>query len=507
MADNKRIAKNTLFLYFRMFLIMGVQLYTSRMVLKILGVEDFGLYNIVGGVVVMFSFLNGGLSAATSRFITFELGKKDYIKLNKIFNVTLITHVGIAFIVVVLAETVGLWFFYNKMTIPEARLDAVFWVYQISVLTAVFSLTQVPYTATIIAHENMKIYAYVGIVDAILRLLIVFLLYKSPMDKLILYALLLFLLQVGIMFFYRFYCRKYQECSIMLCKDRSLYKDIFSYAGSDMIGSISVMAQGQGLNLLLNIFFGPAVNAARAIAYQLQGAITQFSTNFFTAVRPQIIKLYAEGKNAEMLKLVKHSSWFSYYLMLIISLPVCFEADFILKMWLGEYPAHTNSFLVLVIILCLIQTLKTPRTTVFHATGRILLVNIVVGSILCSVFPLAYLFLKLGGSPESVFWAANITMLLSELVSVFILKKYINYSIVNYLLNVHGRCFLVSLITAVILYYFTHTMESGFIRVILTCVISTISILAVGYAIGINNAVRNKVRITCGNKIKQLRKK
>lgn len=502
MPDNKRIAKNTLFLYFRMFLIMGVQLYTSRVVLDILGVEDYGLYNIVGGVVVMFSFLNGSLSSATSRFLIFELGRKNYAKLNKIFNVTLVSHIGIALIVVILAETVGLWLFYNKMTIPEPRLQAAFWVYQISVVTVVISITQVPYTAAIIAHENMKVYAYVGIADALLRLFVVFLLLKSPIDKLIYYALLLCIVQVGIMIYYRFFCRRYAECFFRLCREKSLYKDVFSYAGSDMIGSVSVMAQGQGLNLLLNVFFGPAVNAARAIAYQLQGAITQFSTNFFTAVRPQIIKLYAEGKINEMLNLVKYSSWFSYYLMLIISLPVCFEADFILKLWLGKYPSHTDSFLVLMIILILIQTLKTPRSTVFHATGKVFLVNITVGMVLCAVFPLAYLFLKLGGAPESVFWAANITIFLSEFISVFILKKYVDYSIVKYLSNVHGRCFLVSAIAAIILYYFTHTMESSFIRLMLTCIISIVSVTVVAYTIGIDAMVRGKIVKFICNRLK-----
>ncbi len=480
---------------------MGVQIYTSRLVLEILGVEDYGLYSIVGGVVVMFSFLNGSLSSATSRFLIFELGRKDFVKLNKLFNVTIVSHIIIALIVVVLAETAGLWMLYNKMTIPEPRLQAAFWVYQISVFSVVISITQVPYTATIIAHENMKIYAYVGIADAFMRLFVVFLLQKSPIDKLIYYALLLCIVQVGIMIYYRFFCRKYAECSFRLCKEKNLYKKVFSYAGSDMIGSVSVMMQGQGLNLLLNVFFGPVVNAARAIAYQLQGVITQFSSNFMIAVKPQIIKLYAEEKITEMLNLVKHSSWFSYYLMLMISLPLCFEADFILKLWLVEYPAHTDSFLVLVIILCLIQTLKTPRTTVFHATGKVLLPNIAVGLVLCLVFPLAYLFLKLGGSPESVFWAANITMIVSELISSFILRKYTGWTLKNYLLNVHGRCFLVSLIVAAVLYYFTRSMESSFVRLVITCLISIVFVGVTAYTIGINAIVRDKVNAFIYKKI------
>lgn len=493
MSDNKRIAKNTLFLYFRMFLIMGVSLYTSRVILKELGAEDYGLYNVVGGLITIFSFLNGSLGAATSRFITFEIGNKNYLKVNKVFNVALVAHIGIALLIVVLAETIGLWIFYKKMIIPEQRLHAAFWVYQISILVSFFSLTQVPYNATIIAHENMKIYAYVGIFEALLRLLIVYLLTASPIDKLIFYALLLLFLQITIMIFYRFYCKRYRECSIILCRDKTLYKSMFSYAGADMIGAISGLAQGQGLNLLLNFFFGPVVNAARGIAYQVQGAITQFSGNFFTAVRPQIIKLYAEGKITEMMRLVKYSSWFSFYLMLIISLPICFESDYILELWLTEYPAHTSGFLILIVVLCLIQTLKTPRTTVFHATGHLFLVNIVVGGILCSVFPLAYLFLKFGGTPESVFWAANITMIISEFASVFILKRYVRYSIKRYLLNIHFRCFLISIIVSAGLYYFTHSTESSFLRLVLTFLISAVSVSIVSYTIGMDNEMRKKI--------------
>lgn len=495
MADNKRIAKNTMFLYFRMFLIMGVSLYTSRVILQALGVEDYGIYNVVGGIVTMFSFLNGSLGAATSRYITFELGRKDYEKLNKIFNVALVTHIFIGLIIVVLAETIGLWFFYNKMIIPDNRLDAAFWVYQISILSSMITLTQVPYNATLIAHENMKVYAYVGMVEVIIKLLIVYLLVIAPFDKLIFYAILLFLLNVGLITFYRIYCiKRYQESHINICKDKALYKDMFKYAGSDLIGNVSVLAQGQGLNLLLNVFFGPVVNAARAVAYQVQGAVTQFGNNFMTAVRPQIIKLYAQGEVKEMFKLVYLSSNFSFYLMWLLILPLCLEADYVLSLWLGEYPDHSVTFLVLVFILCLIQTLKTPRTIVLHATGKLLLANVVVGTLLCGAFPLAYVFLKMGGEPESVFWAANITMLLSEFVSVFILRKYVEYNIADYLLNVHFRCAVVTAVSFVIPYLvYNRFMEPSFLRLVLTCCITTISIIATVWAIGMNKDMRQKV--------------
>lgn len=494
-----------MFLYFRMLLIMAVSLYTSRIILQTLGIEDFGIYNVVGGIVTMFTFLNGSLGAATSRYITFELGRENYERLNKVFNTALIIHLAIAFIIILLAETVGLWFFYEKMNIPEHRMNAAFWVYQISILTCFFSLTQVPYNATIIAYENMKIYAYIGIVEVILKLLIVYAITISPIDKLIFYAILLCLLQIGIMMFYRLYCsRNFSSCSIKIYKDRLLFKEMFSYASADMIGNISVLAQGQGLNILLNMFYGPAVNAARGIAYQIQGAITQFSNNFMTAVRPQIIKQYATGHIESMMELVKQSSCFSYYLMWIISFPICLEAHYILRLWLGKYPEHTVNFLHLIIILCLMQTLKTPRSTVFHATGHLKFVNIVVGSMLCTAFPLAYIFLKLGGSPESVFWAANITMFLSEIASVFILKKYIKYSLINYLLKVHIRCLAVTAISFIVPYLlFDSFMEESFLRLIITGSLTTISVVITCLYIGMDQDTRHNLFKLIANKIKK----
>ena len=496
-----------MFLYFRMFLIMGVTLYTSRIVLETLGVEDFGLYNVVGGIVTMFSFINGALGSATSRYITFELGKKNYIRLNQIFNVALAVHIFIALIIILLAETVGLWFFYEKMVIPENRLSAAFWVYQISILTSFFSMTQVPYTAVIIARENMKVYAYVGIVEVLEKLLIVYMIRISPIDKLVFYALLLFLLQIGTLLYYRFFCiKRYPESHIKMCKDRTLFKSIFTYGASDMIGSISVMAQGQGLNLLLNVYFGPVVNAARAIAYQVQGAVTQFSNNFMTAVRPQIIKSYAEGKTEDMWRLVIQSSCFSYYLMWMLCLPLMLEAHTVLNLWLGKYPDHSVSFLILILILCLIQTIKTPRVTIFHAMAKVFWSNITVGIVLCLAFPLAYFFLEMGGCPESVFEAANISMIASEFVSVFVLKHFIDYSIIRYMCAVHGRCILVSFVSMVVPYLiYDKYMDAGIVRLLLTCIITTISVALSSLYVGMDKSMRQKLYSIFKIKITKIR--
>ena len=495
MVDNKRIAKNTLFLYFRMFLIMGVMLYMSRVVLRALGEDDYGLYNVVGGIVTMFAFLSGSLGAATSRYLTFELGRKDYSRLKAIFNVALMVHIAIALIIIVLAETVGLWLFYNKMTIPPDRLSASMWVYQISIVTMFVNLTQVPYNATIIAHEDMKIYAYVGLIEAAAKLAIAYMIAISPIDRLVFYALLLFLLQVVITIFYRVYCiRHYPESHIKINRDKRLYREIFSYAGSDLIGSLSVMAQGQGLNLLLNIFFGPAVNAARGIAYQVQGAITQFSNNFMTATKPQIIKSYAEGDTDGMWRLVERSSCFSFYLVWMICLPVCLEADTILSLWLGKYPDYTTSFLILILILCLIQTIKSPRTAIFHAMAKVFWSNITVGIVLCLAFPLAYVFLRLGYSPNSVFWASNITMAISEVVSVIVLRHFLQFSTVGYFVKVHGRCLLVATASFIAPYLlYDKFLDPGLPRLILTCAMSCISVVAASLFLGMDKDMRTKL--------------
>lgn len=496
MSEKGKIVRNTFFLYVRMLLIMGVSLYTSRVILRVLGIDDFGIYNVVGGIVTMFTFLNGSLSAATSRYITFELGRGREGRANEVFNVALLIHLALSFIIVLLSETVGLWFFYEKMNIPPERLHAAFIVYQISVVTTFVSVTQVPYNAMIIAHENMSVYAYVGIFEAFGKLGIALILAHSPIDRLVFYALLLCALQVSVMVFYRLYCgRHFKETSLKLYRDKTLYKEMFSYAGSDLIGQLSIMAQGQGLNLLLNVFFGPAVNAARAIAYQVQGIVTQFSNNFMTAVKPQIIKRYADGRPDDMMKLVRTSSKFSYYLMWLIVLPVMLESDYLLKLWLGEYPEYTVQFLRLVLLLCLIQTLKSPRTTAYHATGHIRRVNLIVGTILCCALPLGYVFLKSGFRAESVFWAAIISMLVSELVSVLILKRYVRYSAVSYVLDVHVRCAVVSAVSVIIpLLYMSYAGESGAWRLVMTCAVTALSSLLTIWTIGLDTEMRGRVK-------------
>ena len=295
--NNKRIAKNTLLLYVRMFFMMGIALYTSRVVLNTLGVEDYGIYNVVGGLVSMFGLLNGSMSSATQRYITFELGKGDGKSLNKIFSLSLQIHALIAIVTVLLVESVGLWFLYNKMTIPPERMTAAFWVLQASALTFIFSIMSVPYNADIIAHERMSAFAYISIIEAVLKLAIVYMLLVVPFDKLIVYAILLAVVQLSIQFCYMVYChRHFPESRYRHVKDWRLFKEMTSFAGWNMFGGLSSISFNQGLSMLLNVFFGPVVNAARAVATQVQGAIQMFITNFQMALNPQIVKTYAQGE-------------------------------------------------------------------------------------------------------------------------------------------------------------------------------------------------------------------
>lgn len=503
--NNKRIAKNTIFLYIRMLLIMVVSLYTSRINLKSLGIVDFGIYNIVAGLTAMFTFLNGSLGIATSRFITFELGRNDYESLNKTFNVALVVHILMAVFIVLLCETIGLWYFYNKMIIPEDRVYSAMIIYQISVLGLPLFLSQAPYNAVIIAHENMKIYAYYGIVDVFARLLISFLLFITPFDKLITFSVLIFLEALASLIFFRLYCIKhYPETKISFCFDLYRYKKMLVYAASDLIGQLAGLAQGQGLNLLLNSFFGPVVNAARGIAYQVQGSVVKFSSSFMTAAKPQIIKYYAQGDIDSMMRLVVRSACFSFYLLLFIAMPICLEADMILKLWLGEYPEHTVSFLILIILWCLVNTWKESRGAALHATGHLFLSNVTVSIMVCMAFPLGYIFLKNGGSPETVFVAGLITIFLSDLIGIAVLRKYIKFNVCSYILNVHVRCIVVLIISLLLPYFvYNKIMAPCFLRIIVTGMITSISIIFTCYIIGMDRYMRNKTYEYIKNIIKK----
>ena len=505
-TDNRRIVKNTLFLYFRMFLVMGISILTAGVTLRVLGKVDYGLYAVLGGIVATFSFLNGSLSSAVSRNITFELGRGDIQRMRAMFNVSLVVFAALALIIILLSETVGLWFFYRKMIIPTERMDAAFWVFQLSVINIPFVVTQIPYNAVLVAHENMKIYAYVSIADAIVKLLIIYALIVSPFDKLITLAFLHFAWGVLTIGFYRVYCiRKYTETALMFCRDWTIYKSILTYAGSDIIGNLSCVAQGQGLNLLLNTFFGPVVNAARGVAYGLQGMTTRFSGGFMTAVVPQIIKSYANGDYPGMWRLVQRSACFSVYLVWLLALPAWLEGDYVLKLWLGDYPEHTLKFFHLIVVICLIDISRRAIINVIHATGHVFWENVIVGSVLCLSFPCAYICLRMGCQPESVFWCTIGSMVVGGTLEMFVLRYYHQYNVFSYVVGVYGRCVLVIVLSSILpVAIYTRYMKPCLARMLLTGMITTVSVVFFALFVGMSSADRLQICKLAGNRVKSV---
>jgi len=361
--NNKRIAKNTLLLYFRMLITMLVSLYTSRVVLQTLGISDYGLYNVVGGVVTMFTFINGTLASGTQRFLTFELGANNKEKLHRVFNTAMALHGLLALVLFFLVETIGLWFLYNKMNIEAGRMDAAFWVFQFSCITMLINVIQVPYMSSLISHEKMDIYAYMSIFDVVMKLLIVFLIQVVDYDKLILNCISALI--------YNIYCRKlFDECKISRAFDKKIFREMMNFSGWNIFGCASVTFQGQGVNILLNMFFGTVVNAARGIAFQVNGIVMQFVNNFQMAVNPQIVKHYAAGETNQMIKLSTVNSKLAAFLLLFILVPLFIEIDFVLHVWLGEYPAYAPIFLRIILIQSVIQTMTRPVVMMIHAVLR-----------------------------------------------------------------------------------------------------------------------------------------
>ena len=414
--NTKLIAKNTMLLYFRMFLTLGVSLYTSRVVLNTLGVEDFGIYNVVGGVVMMFSFLNSSMASATQRFLSFELGKNDLIQLKKVFSMSVNIHVIIALAIFILAETIGLWFLNTKLVIPAERLYAANWVYQFSILSFMVTILSVPYNAIIIANERMKVYAYVSIIEVILKLIILYILVWFGFDKLKLYAILVFFVSAIIWLIYKTYCNSnFSESKYQYYWDKPLFSTLMNYAGWNLFGNLAVVTMVQGINIMLNLFFGPIVNAARGIAYQVNGAVNSFVINFQMAMNPQIVKSYASGDLKYMHKIIFQGAKYSFFLLFILSLPILLETELILKIWLKNVPEHTIIFTRLAIINVLIDSISGPLMTAAQATGNIKKYQAIVGGLLLLILPISYLFLIMGYPPE-------ITLYISISISIIALQ-------------------------------------------------------------------------------------
>lgn len=489
--NNKRIAKNTLLLYVRMLFMMAVTLYTSRVVLNTLGVEDYGVYNVVGGVVAMFGFINGAMSSATQRYITFALGKGDKNRLNVVFCTTLQIHVLIAAIIVVLGETVGMWFLYTQMQIPDGRMDAAFWVLQCSIVSTIVMVLSVPYNADIVAHEKMSAFAYISVLEAVAKLAIVYLLVISPFDKLIFYAVLLLAVQVLIRFCYSIYCnRHFKETIYHHVWDKALFKEMTGFAGWSLFGNLSGVLFTQGLNMLLNVFFGPVVNAARAIAVQVQNAIQQFVNNFQMALNPQITKTYAQGDMEAMHKLMFRSGRFSYYLLFFLSLPVLFETEFVLRVWLKTVPENTVIFLRLMICTSLIYTLSNPMIIANQATGKVKKYQVVCGSTLIMILPISYVCLKLGMPAHSVFVVHFVMEAVAQLARMIMLRPLIGVRIRDYVCHLHVYVVSVTALAVIIPLLAYLLMDNTILRFFVICALCVLSVSVVTFYIGLTKHER-----------------
>lgn len=451
--NTKRIAKNTLMLYARMLFSMLVSLYTSRVILNALGVEDYGIYNVVGGFVAMFSLISNSLSSSVSRFLTFELGRGDKLRLKETFSTSMLVHITLALIVFILAESLGVWFLNTYMTIPSNRLYAANWVFQASVISFMFGLTCVPYNASIASHEHMSAFAYIGMLDVIFRLLIVLFIAYVPFefDKLITYSLLLLGVSLLLQCIYLWYCRKnFEECRFRLYFNKECWKEMSAFAGWNFIGCTAGLLKDQGVNILLNIFLGPVVNAARGIALSVNTAVSGFAGNFMAAVNPQITKSYAAGDRDYMFSLVERGSRFSFYIMLILALPILFETEFILTLWLKQYPEHTVNFVRLVLILSLCDILSNTLITLQNSTGKIRNYQLVVGGMLMMNFPLSYVCLKAGLPPESIWMISIFVSICCLLLRLLFLRKMVKLSISEYFKNVCLNVIKVALLSAIL---------------------------------------------------------
>jgi len=483
---------------------MLVSLYTSRVILNTLGVEDYGTYAIVGGVVSMLGFFNGAMATATQRFLSFELGQKDYVQLRKIFNATQIIHIGIAFLVFVLAETVGLWIVNNYLKIPEGRMEAALWVYHFSILSFMVSIVQVPYNAVIIARERMNVYAYVSILEVLLKLFIVFILNWLTYDKLQLYGILHFMVVFVVAAIYRIYTRKkFEETKFEIVKEINIYKTLVSYSGWNLFGNLAGVAKFQGVGIILNMFFGTIANAAQGVANQIYAAINSFVSNFQLASNPQIIKSYSSDEKEYMFNLVIRTSKFSFYLMFMLTLPIVLEIDYILTLWLKIVPEYTAIFSSLILINALIDSISGPIITSLHATGVIKKYQIIVGTLLILILPVSFIFFKLGFPPATTFVISISFSVFAFFIRLILLKKQIHGFPIRKLLYevVLKNIIIVAIVVSLTLLVYLN-MESGILRLMIIVIYTLVLNVLIMYKIGLNNLEKNFINIEVKNRFK-----
>lgn len=487
-ANNSRIAKNTVFLTIKMFVVLIVSLYTVRVILRELGTVDYGIYNVIGGMVSMFGFLNAAMNNATQRFYNYEMGKNGYKGGKKVYNAALVIQFILSIITLILLESIGMWFLYNQMTIPEDRFDVAFWIFQFSSLGLLMVIMQIPFSAAIIAHERIDYFALVSIIDVFLNLAIAIAIPYSPIDKLFFYGLLFLIIKIlNFLFYYVFAKIKFDELKFEPHYEKPFIKEMLSFSGWNLFGSLSKTGKEQGFNMLLNVFFGPTVNAARGLAYQISASAQSFVNTITTSARPQLTQAYAQGNVKRSIYIMHMISKLSYMSVLLLSIPICYEIYFILYIWLGDtVPDHTHAFVRLVILASLIRIFSPPTSFLVHATGKMKKYQICTSIVTISFIPAAYVFLKFGASPELVFGVAAFFTFLSLTVAIYITSTLIDFSIKTYLRQVTLPMMVITVIAALICLAPHFMLEEGWVRLFAVSLLSLFTTIVGGYLIGLN---------------------
>lgn len=493
--SNSRIAKNTIALYCRMILVMGVTLYTSRVVLNALGVTDFGVYNVVGGVVSMLGFFSSTIGTSTQRFLNVGMVSNDKNLLREVFSTSINVHFFIGLLAVILLETIGLWFVLNKLIIPEGKMNAALWVYQCSILSFLIAITSAPYNAALIAYEKMTTFAFMSIIDAGLKLTIAFMVDNYDGERLRLYAFLLLSSSIIMQILYVIYCtKKFEALGYKLIWNLKLIKEMLSFSGWMIFGCFSDMLSTQGVNMLINIFFGPVFNAARAIAVQVQSAVAQFSNNFIISVNPQIVKSYAAGDKNYAYRLVFASSKISFFLMLIIAVPLILKSQYILKLWLGIVPEYASLFLIIILIEYLVRSSYTPIAQINQASGNIKLYQVSISLLFLLNFIITYILFRKGFPVYSTFIVSASLAVVGLLVRLYVLHRQVNFPSAKYIFEVSLKILFVGVISFGVNFLVSNELPNTLSGVILFALISTMIIILLAYFIGLNQIERTFLR-------------
>lgn len=494
---NKIVAKNTIFLYVRMLFVLVVSLYTTRVLLAVLGIEDYGVYNVIAGFVTMFSFLNTSLAGAIQRFYNYETSKNAENGTSSVYSISLVIQIALALIITLLLETIGLWYLNNVMVIPHERIVAANILFQASTISLALLIIGIPYSAAILSFEKMDYYAIVGIIDVVLKLLIVIVLPYLPYDKLVCYSVLLLLISVVNFLLFFVYSKHHFHAlvfSVAYTKNRFAVKQMLSFAGWNVFGTFSNVVYSQGTNVLLNFFFGPIINAARGIAGQIMSAIQSFSLNVVTAFRPQLVNSYAQNDFNRTRKLMFIESKVCFVLMCVLSVPVIVEINYILHIWLGDnVPNYASVFSCLVLVHATITSLNLPFSQVIHATGNMKVFQLTTGCITCLIIPIAYVAFKMGADPASVFWIGIIMALISQIACIFIVNRIFYFGIKTYLSDVVVRCLAFVIILCVFPVIIGRTLPMSFCRLLLVVVVDIISAIPLTFYLVFNSQDRYSI--------------